>query len=696
MTVATMGFADDWCAEVPATRVAPVVDELHGVQVTDRYRWLEATDAPEVREWVDAQNRYTRTLLDAAPARTSIRSHLEQLLSIGTLGTPSVRRDRYFYTRRDGTQNQPVLYVRDGLRGTDRVAVDPNAFAADGTVAIDWYHPSPSGKLLAFGTSASGSEQSVLHLLDVDSGRRLPDEIRNTRACSIAWKPDESGFYYTRYPSRGEVPSGEEHYHRRVFFHARDSDSTSDPLIFGTGRHPQDWPNVDISPDGRWLLVTVSQGWSKTEMYVRDLGQSESTFATVVEKTDALFTGDIQNDRLYIHTNLGAERYRVVVTEPAAPGHANWRELIAESDDVLEGVEVVGGRLFCHYLHDASSRLVEFSLQGTLARRIALPTLGSIYGLGGEWNGHELLVGFHSFAMPPAVHQLDFASGKLTLWEQVSAPIDSARYEIRQVRFTSRDGTSVPMFVLSKRDAVAGPRPTLLYGYGGFNVNLTPAFSRSLPMWMDAGGVYAVANLRGGGEFGEAWHRGGMLANKQNVFDDFIAAAEWLIRDGTTTPNQLAIMGGSNGGLLVSAVATQRPELFRAVVCQVPLCDMLRYHEFQIAKLWIPEYGSAADAEQFRWLYAYSPYHRVRDQVAQPAWLIATAESDTRVDPMHARKMAARLQAATSSRHPVLLRVETKAGHGAGKPLRKTIDEQTDVWTFLCWQLGVEPKRKRD
>jgi len=687
----------------PKSRAGNVVDSIHGVEVADPYRWLEITDADEVQTWIKAQNQYTRATLDGIQGRQIIRERLNELLAIGTISTPAVRRQRYFYTKREGRQNQPVLFVRDGLWGENRVLLDPNTLSEDGTVALDWYHPSRDGKRMAYGVSPSGSEQSTLRVLDVASGEHVGHAIPFTRACSVAWKPDGSGFYYTRYPTPGSVPAGEENYHRHVFYHSLGSDPAEDAEVFGQGRSPQDWPNLDISPDGRWLLVSVHQGWAKSEVYLRDLSQPVSQFATVVEGVEALFTGEIQNDRLYLHTNLEAPRYRLLSVDPANPGREMWQELVPEREAVLQQVAVIGGRLFAHYLRDATSRLELFSLEGKPEREVELPTLGSLSGLGGEWDGHEAFFGFTSFAVPPEVYRVDLSEQPLTpaplprgqrgveLWEKVTAPIDPSQYAIRQVRYRSKDGTEVPMFIVHRRGLeLDGKRPTVLYGYGGFNVNQTPAFGRSLPMWLEHGGVYAVANLRGGGEYGESWHRAGMLGNKQNVFDDFIAAAEWLIENRYTNPKRLAIYGGSNGGLLVGAALTQRPDLFQAVVCAVPLLDMLRYHHFRIAKLWVPEYGSADDAHQFPWLYAYSPYHRVRDGVSYPAVLLTTAESDSRVDPMHALKMAARLQAASDSDRPVLLRVESKAGHGAGKPLSKTIDEQSDIWCFLFWQLGVE------
>jgi prolyl oligopeptidase len=684
----------------PATRVDTIVETMHGVDVADPYRWLEATDSEEVRSWVEAQNQFARSYLDKMPGREAIQKRLGELLSVGTISTPVVRDQRYFYSKRDGRQNQPIVYVRDGRSGEPRVLIDPNSLSADGTTALDWFFPSLDGKLVAYGLSASGSEMSTLRVLEVDSGEHRDDTIPNTRACSLAWLPDGSGFYYTRYPKAGSVAPGEENYHRHVFYHALGTDVAHDLEVFGSGRKPQDWPNVDLSPNGRWLLVTVSQGWAKSEMYIRDVSSPGSKFKAVAEGIDALFRGDMQNDRLYLQTNFEAPRYRVFAVDPSRPSREHWSELIPERQSILQGVAVVGNRLFAESLHDASSRLEIFSLDGQLVREIRLPTIGTVTGLGGEWDGGEAFYGFVSFSTPAAIYRLDLESKSSSsgqkqreseLWEKVDSATDPSQYTIKQVKFASRDGTEVPMFVLHRTGLdLDGNRPTVLSGYGGFNVSQSPAYIPHLPMWLERGGVFCIANLRGGGEYGESWHQAGMLANKQNVFDDFIAAAEWLVANGYTNRDRLAVSGGSNGGLLVGAALTQCPEHFRAVVCRVPLLDMLRYHHFRIAKLWIPEYGSAEDPKQFAWLHAYSPYHRVQDGVAYPSVLFTTAESDSRVDPMHALKMAARLQAASSADRPILLRVESKAGHGAGKPLSKTIDEQTDIWSFLYWQLGVE------
>ncbi len=677
----------------PATRVEDVVETLHGVEVHDPYRWLEDGGRDDVRGWVDAQNEYTHSVLASRPGRVELRHRLAALLEIGTLDTPETRGSRYFYTRREGTENQPILYVRDGLKGQDRVLVDPNHLSQDGTAALDWWYPSEDGRLLAYGISTSGDEKSTLRVLEVESGRHRPDVIPYTRYCSLTWLPDGSGFYYSRYPAPGEVPPGQENYNSHIFFHRLGGDPAKDPKVFGQGRKPEEMIEVRLSPDGRHLVTTVAEGWARTDLYVKDLKAEGAPFVPIAEGLDAVFQGEVVGDTLYMMTNWEAPRYRLFAVDLKRPQREHWRLLIPETDAVLTQFECVGGQIVAHFTKDVSSRLAVFSGDGHKVRDLALPTLGTIDRVSGRHDGKEAFFGFSSFTVPPTVYRYDLKSGKTEVWERVKTDIDLSGLEVKQVFYSSKDGTRVPMFLVHRKGLrLDGMNPTLLYGYGGFNVSETPAFMRSSVLWLERGGVFAQASLRGGAEYGESWHRAGMLDRKQNVFDDFIAAAEWLIRNSYTSPERLAIKGGSNGGLLVGAALTQRPDLFRAVVCEVPLLDMLRYQNYQIARLWIPEYGSAESADAFRWLYAFSPYHHVKPGTAYPAVLISTADSDSRVDPMHARKMAARLQAATSSERPVLLRTETRAGHGVGKPLSKLIDEATDAWTFLFWELGLEPK----
>jgi len=679
----------------PKTEKRPLEETVQGVKILDNYRWLEDGNSPDTQKWVAEEMAYTQSVLDPLPGREAIHKRLTELLSIGSISQPEIGGKYYFYTRREGMQNQPVLYVREGVEGKDRVLLDPNQLAADGTIALDWYHASENGKYLAYGTSPSGSEMSTLHILETKTGKALPDTIERTRACSIAWMHDGSGFYYTRYPTKGDVPEGQEMYNRHVFYHELGTDPATDAPIFGEGRDPEDWPSVSLDNDGRLLLISVSQGWTKTELFLMDL-KAGTPPTRITTGKNFLYSGSVYNGRLYIVTNEDAPRYRMFMAEAGNYERDDWQEIIPQTEAVLQGAAVWGGKIFAQYEQNASSQLRLFDLEGKVISDIHLPALGTVFGSEGKWNHDEIFYGFLSFTVPPTVYRYDLKTGSTSLWAKVDAPsIDPSAYEVQQEWYHSKDGTKVPMFVVYKKGLKKdGRNPTLLTGYGGFNISMLPSFSRAAYLWMEHGGIYAVANLRGGAEFGEDWHRAGMLDKKQNVFDDMIAGAEHLIAEKYTDKDHLAIQGGSNGGLLMGAMITQRPDLFRAVVCQVPLLDMLRYQNFQIAKLWIPEYGSSDNAEQFKWLYAYSPYHHVKAGTEYPAVLFMTADTDTRVDPMHAKKMAALMQDEAengkSKTRPILLRIEAKAGHGAGKPVTKQIEEFTDVYSFLFWQLGVK------
>ena len=682
-------------AGLPKTEKRPLEETIQGVKIVDNYRWLEDGSSPDTQKWVAEEMAYTRSVLDPLPGRDAIHKRLTELLSIGSITQPEIGGKYYFYTRREGMQNQPVLYVREGVEGKDRVLLDPNQLAADGTIALDWYRASENGKYLAYGTSPSGSEMSTLHILETKTGKLLPDTIERTRACSIAWMHDNSGFFYTRYPKKGDVPEGQEMYNRHVFYHDLGTDPETDTPIFGEGRDPEDWPSVSLDNDGRLLLISVSQGWTKTELFLMDL-KAGTPPTRITTGKNFLYSGSVYNGRLYIVTNEDAPRYRMFMAEAGNYERDDWTEIIPQTEAVLQGAALWGGKIFAQYEQNASSQLRLFDLEGKVISDIHLPALGTVFGSEGKWNHDEIFYGFVSFTVPPTVYRYDLKTGSASVWAKVDAPsIEPSAYEVQQEWYHSKDGTKVPMFVVYKKGLKKdGHNPTLLTGYGGFNISMLPSFSRTAYLWMEHGGIYAVANLRGGAEFGEDWHRAGMLDKKQKVFDDMIAGAEHLIAEKYTDKDHLAIQGGSNGGLLMGAMITQRPDLFRAVVCQVPLLDMLRYQYFQIAKLWIPEYGSSDNPEQFKWLYAYSPYHHVKAGTEYPAVLFMTADTDTRVDPMHAKKMAALMQDEAengkSRTRPILLRIETKAGHGAGKPVTKQIEEFTDVYSFLFWQLGVK------
>jgi prolyl oligopeptidase len=681
-----------------ATRKDDLVEVLHGVAVEDPYRWLEDGESPEVRAWDEAQNAATRAWLARIPGRDGLRGRVRELLSIGYVGAPVVRTTdagtrRYFHVRREGTQEQAVLYRRDGVDGVDQVLIDPAPLSADGATAVDWWAVTRDGARVAWGVSEAGSEESTLRVRDVATGVDLPDRIPHTRHATVAWLPDGRSFFYTRYPAAGEVPAGDEKYFCRVYRHTLGDDWTRDPVVFGEGRDKLDVPSVLVSPGGRWLVVRVHMGWQRSEVWLKDLATADAPWVAVATGIEALYEPTPLDDVLYVMTNEGAPRYRLFAVDYAAPARPSWREILPEGEDVLTDIAVAGGGdrvIVASYLHEASARIERFTRDGTLRGPIDLPVLGSA-AVAAAWDGDEAFVELTSFATPWQVLRFELRSGATTTWDGVGASLAPSGLTVSMLYATSKDGTRVPMFVVEgagrRRDGTA---PAVLYGYGGFNIAQTPAFSSRTLLTVEHGGTWAVALLRGGGEFGEDWHRAGMLERKQNVFDDLYACAEELVRAKVTSPERLGVVGGSNGGLLVATAVTQRPELFRAGLSLVPLADMLRYHRFRIGKLWTAEYGDPDDAAAFAWLYAYSPYHRVKPGTRYPAVLFATAESDSRVDPMHARKMAARMQEAQGDpAHPILLRVESRAGHGAGKPVAKLVDEVTDELAFLFHELGM-------
>ncbi len=693
-----------------ASTKKPVVDVYHGDQVADPYRWLEDGDSPDVKSWTEAQNAKTRTYLDAGDLRAKLHGRLDELLKIGFVSSPVLRTGkigkqprRYFHVRREGIQDQPIVYVREGLDGKDRPLLDPTTFGSDKTGALDWWYVSWDGSKVAYGYSVSGNEQSTLFVRDVATGNDLADEIPRTRMASVAWKPDGSGFYYSREPEPGTVPKDEEHYHRRLYEHVLGRHWRQDPLIWPLPSETRfkmtDIPGALVSPSGKWLVVRVHQGWERSSLLLLD--RKTNAWTTLVHGVDAIFDPSWhrvgKDEMLFVRTNDGAPNFRLFRADVAKPERSAWKEVVPEGKDPLRDFDAISDTLFVSYLHRAASRIERRSLDGKLAPdgTLTLPVLGSASVPRGDLDGDDAIFELQSYAFPPTLYRLDLkkkspAPSGATVFAKVDAPIDTASIVVDQIEAKSKDGTVVTAFVVHKKDvAKDGTAPGLLYGYGGFNIGQTPTFNRTIYTFLERGGVYVVANLRGGSEYGEAWHRGGMLGNKQNVFDDAIAVAEKIVADKWVAPKRLAVQGGSNGGLLVGALVTQRPELFRAVVCAVPLLDMLRYHKFLIAKLWIPEYGSSEDLKQYAWLRAYSPYHRVVDGTAYPAVMFMTAESDSRVDPMHARKMTARMQEATSSDKPILLRLETKAGHGAGKPRHKQLEELSDQYTFLFRELGV-------
>jgi prolyl oligopeptidase len=636
--------------------------------------------------------------------------------------------DYLIYLRRFPDANQPcmLVYPRDtgpGLgvdkesrseqesRAHERVIVDPNHTDPEGRTAIDWWFPSPDGRFVAYGLSTDGDEESTMNLVDTRSGVLLPDTISRTRFATVGWLPDSSGFFYTR-NARETIAanSSDGYYHRAVYRHRLAAEPETDPEIFPDDGDPETQPAVSVSRNGRWLVVRVHRGWDRAQLHLRDLSRPDEAFLSITEGVEALFNPILVGDRLYLHTNYLAPRYRLMevdleslceamrsapawLSETADPNSSLfilWTEVVAERPDaVLEGCVAARDGMALHYVRNATSEVALRQIEGGRQASVALPPNGTVTAMTGWEGSTDAFLAFESFTTPPLIYRLKSGSGDLEQWLSIDVDFQPDGFTTNQVWFPSKDGTQVSMFVMGRPELPRdGSTPLVLMGYGGFNVSMTPAFNPAHLLWL--GGRLAVANLRGGGEYGEEWHRAGMRERKQNVFDDFAAASEYLIEKGYTSSGRLAIYGGSNGGLLVGATVTQRPGLCRAAVCAVPLLDMLRYQEFLIARLWIPEYGSSASADEFRYLRAYSPYHNVSESAEYPAILFTAAESDGRVDPAHARKMTARMQGHVRSRGPILLRLEDRAGHGAGKPVRKLVDQYADMWSFLLWQLYEE------
>lgn len=677
----------------PVSRVEEVREVIHGVEVADPYRWLEG-DTDEVKQWVVDQNQYTRNLLDAFPQRAKIRKRLQELYQIDSVGMPYARGNRYFFRERHGTEDLSILYVQDGLYGMPRVLIDPNTLSRDKTTALYGWEPSRSGKLLSYGLSEAGNDASSLRVMEVDTGRQLPDVIPAELYPSFnEWSLDGSGFWYSRRPPN--VPKGEEKYHQKAYYHKLGTDWKDDVFVCCENIEKEDSPWVELSEDGRWLMVTVyigSKGQRRNEIYLKR-ANSDEKFTPVVKDIDARFSATIHRDSIYIRTDYQAPLWKLMKADVARinEGIAGWSVVIPEGRFKLNGFKVMRDKLFVETLEDVISRLRLYDLGGRLLKDVELPTLGSLGSMSGEKESDELFFGFSSFLFPYTIYKYDFASDNYAMFKQVNAGINPDDFVVKQAWFSSKDGTRIPMFVMHKRGIKpSGDNPTMLYGYGGFNASLTPYFDKDAIMFLEHGGVYAIANLRGGGEFGEEWHKAGMRENKQNVFDDFIAAAEWLIANNYTNPQRLAIFGWSNGGLLTGASLVQRPDLFAAVVIGAPVLDMVRYHKFFGARYWFNDYGNPDNPNDFKYLYSYSPYHNLKDGVKYPATLILTADSDDRVHPMHAYKMAARLQAANNSAKPILLRVEIKAGHGGATPLYKYLELYTDMWSFVFWQLGMK------
>jgi prolyl oligopeptidase len=670
-------------AAPPTTRQGDVQETLHGITVPDPYRWLEDQDSAETRQWITQQNEYTHKLLDSWPGRQRLEKRLSELKNVESISSPIARNGRLFYRRRAANQEQFVIYTQLGDAGKEEALIDPNPMSPDHTTNVDIMDASKDGTLLAYVVRIGGEDETEVRVLDVGARRDLADVLPARVYFDLSFLPDKSGFYYATMLDEGP----------RVRFHKLGTKAEADKDVFGKGYTKEAIIVGDPSEDGRHLLIHVLHGSAadKVEIWVQDL-KRKGPIEPLIKDLDARFFGSAVGDEIFLQTNYKAPKGRVMVMDLTKPSPESWREVVPEADDAIDNVTLAGGKVWVSYVKNATSMVKVFQPDGKLAFEPNLPALGSIRDIQGRWENPDAYFTYASYAIPDTVYHLDIASGKQSVWAQVKVPVDGSKFEVKQVWYASKDGTKVPMFLLYANGVkLEGSNPVLLEGYGGFGVNNTPFFNSDAIVWAERGGVYALANLRGGGEFGEAWHKAGMLDKKQNVFDDFIGAAEWLIQKRYTSPSKLAILGGSNGGLLVGAALTQRPEVYRAVICRHPLLDMLRYDQFMEAQFWVAEYGAAKDPEQFKWLYAYSPYQHVKKGVKYPAVLFMTGDGDTRVAPLHARKMAALLQADTGSDRPILLRYELKAGHSGGRSLTQDIGDSEDQLSFLFWQLGVSP-----
>lgn len=682
----------------PKTKKTDVVDILHGIKVHDPYRWLEKNDDPEVQAWLQEQAAYAEEYFARLPFREALREELKKLFLLDTVGMPAPRGSRYFFAERKGDQELAVLYVQEGLHGTPRVLIDPNALSEDHSMVLKAWYPSPDGRLLAYQLSKAGNDRADIRVMNVDTGEDLPDyipdDIYPAVYSPITWNADGTGFWYTK--RAPEVPASEEKFYQRVYFHALGSDYREDPLVFGKEIGKEDIPWVTLSNDGRYLLAAAvgrSGNHEFAEVWIRDLAAKKHGFVPIVPRLPGTkFFGTLHRGNIYILTNHEAPKWQItkIGIKEALAANTQPRTLIPEGEGTIAGLDLVGDRLFTLSLEHVRSVMREYDLEGNFVREIPLPTLGTVAMTACEPEGTEFFFHFTSFAVPPTIYRLDLRSGNIELFKKMEAGFDTEAIETAQVWYESKDATRIPMFLVHKKGLVRnGGNPTVLYGYGGFDISLTPSFMKGIVPFVMRGGMFAVANLRGGGEFGKEWHEAGMKKLKQNVFDDFIAAAEWLIANAYTDRAHLAIYGGSNGGLLTTAILTQRPDLVRAVVAAVPVTDMLRFHLFFGGRHWIPEYGDPDDPEMLPYLLGYSPYHNVRDGECYPATLIITSDSDDRVHPMHSYKMAARLQEANVSEKPILLRVESKAGHAGASAVSKLVAQQADLWSFIFDQLHV-------
>jgi prolyl oligopeptidase len=695
--VASTAFAAQHEAlDYPDTKRIDHVDDYHGTKIEDPYRWLEddARESQDVADWVAAQNEVTFGYLQSLPERERIQSMLTELWDYEKFAPPFKRGGRYYFFKNDGLQNQYVLYTAKSLSEEPRVLLDPNTWSADGTVALGGTSFSDDGRYMAYAKSSAGSDWRIWHVRDLFTDKDLPEEVKWCKFTDASWTPDGKGFFYSRYDEPTESEFTSVNKFQKLYYHRAGTPQSDDVLVYHRPDEP-DWGfGPTVTEDGRYLVITIWKGTGdKYRVMYRDLAEPYAMPVDLISEFESEYTF-LGNDGpvFYFKTDLNAPRGRAIAIDTKNPQRENWREIIPQSEDTLRSVSLVGNQFVAGYLHDATTAVKLYDVAGNHVRDVELPGIGTAGGFGGKRTDTETFYSFSSFATPPSVYRFDVITGESTLLDRAQVAMNPDDYIVKQVFYNSKDGTRVPMFICHHKETqVDGNTPTLLYGYGGFNIPLTPGFSVTRLAWMKMGGVYAVANLRGGGEYGEEWHQAGTKLNKQNVFDDFIAAAEYLHEEGYTSPDKLAIQGGSNGGLLVGAVMTQRPDLFGVALPAVGVMDMLRFHKFTIGWAWVDDYGSADDPEEFEALRAYSPYHNMKQGVKYPATLVTTADTDDRVVPGHSFKFIAALQHAHKGDVPVLARIETRAGHGAGKPTSKIIEEAADVMAFTFHNLGVNP-----
>ncbi len=673
----------------PKTKREEVVDEMFGIKVSDSYRWLEDANIPEVKEWVDAQNAHTDKSLRNKVFET-FSDELVKNFKVTTFSNPIPKKGKYFYAERKPDEDHSVVYMKVGIDGVPIKLIDPNGMNSDNTISLDYWRTSRTGKYIAYGLSQGGDEMSTLYIKDVDTGKDLDDKLPRCRHAQPSWLPDDSGFFYIRHPAIGTVPKNEEHLHPRVYFHKLGDGPENDELIFGKDRPKDDMLGLSISQDGRFLAISAQQKWTENDINIYDREKKQTT--SLVAGIHAQFSGFFTKDRAIIRTNYKANNYRVLSMpiESMFTPIDEWKEIIPESEYVLESLLQTEEKILAEYLVNACSKVEMFDHSGQKQGEIPLPQYSTLAGVSASREEKEFFYGVTSFTHAKKVYRYIPSEDRFVEYREIDNPIRPDDYVVKQEWYSSKDGTSIPMFIFHRKDITPNKSlPTILYGYGGFGCVMNPGFMRGFVPWLERGGVYAVANIRGGGEFGEAWHKGGIEKNKQNSFDDFISAGEYLIKQGYTSANHLGILGGSNGGLLVSAVAIQRPDLFGAVCSRVPLTDMVRFSLFGMALRWVHEYGDPKKEDDLKNILKWSPYHNVKDGIEYPTFLFTTAEKDTRVDPLHARKMTAILQS-VNSKNDAFLFVEKEAGHGSGKPVKKMVESQALILTFFAKKLGLK------